>query len=140
VAKKPGDVRECAGAGPRRAGEGGTDKAGPRRRERKGDARGQQLGTSEPGPQDRERESERAKKTGADRLAPLGSEREREGTREGELPLTGGVRLSGGTGTRARGLAGLSGPTGCFLLFFFSGFSNSNSISFSIGFSNPNLN
>jgi hypothetical protein len=48
-----------------------------------------------------ERERERAgKKTGADRLAPLGSERGREGTREGELPLTGGVRLLGGASAR----------------------------------------
>ena len=47
-----------------------------------------------------ERESERAKETGADRSAPLGSEREREGAHEGELPLTGGVRLSGGAGAR----------------------------------------
>jgi hypothetical protein len=46
------------------------------------------------------------KETCADRSAPLGSEREREGAREGNLPLTGGVRLSGGAGTRARGLAG----------------------------------
>jgi hypothetical protein len=46
------------------------------------------------------------KKTGADRSAPLDSEREREGAREGELPLTGGVRLSGGAGARARGLVG----------------------------------
>jgi hypothetical protein len=47
-----------------------------------------------------ERERERAgKKTSADRSAPLGSEREREGAREEELPLTGGVRLSGGAGT-----------------------------------------
>jgi hypothetical protein len=38
------------------------------------------------------------KKTGADTLAPLGSEREREGAREGELPLAGGVRLLGGAG------------------------------------------
>jgi hypothetical protein len=39
---------------------------------------------------------------GADRSAPLGSEREREreGAREGELPLTGRVRLSGDTGAR----------------------------------------
>jgi hypothetical protein len=74
------------------SGEGGTDKAGPRRRERKGDARGQWLGTGEPGPRDRERESERAKETGADRSAPLGSEREREGAREGELPLTAQAR------------------------------------------------
>jgi hypothetical protein len=40
------------------------------------------------------------KKTSADRLAPLGSEREREGAREGELPLIGGVCLSGGAGAR----------------------------------------
>jgi hypothetical protein len=40
------------------------------------------------------------KKTGADRLAPLGSEREREDARERELPLIGGVRLSGGAGAR----------------------------------------
>jgi hypothetical protein len=40
------------------------------------------------------------KETGADRSATLGSEREREGTREGELPLTGGVRLSDGVGAR----------------------------------------
>jgi hypothetical protein len=44
-----------------------------------------------------EREGERAGEvTGADRLVPLGSEREREDAREGEFPLTGGVRLSGG--------------------------------------------
>jgi hypothetical protein len=40
------------------------------------------------------------KKTGTDRSAPLGNKREREGACEGELPLTGGVRLSGGAGTR----------------------------------------
>jgi hypothetical protein len=68
---------------------------------------------------ERERESERAKETGTDRSAPLGSERESEGAREGELPLTGGVRLSGGAGTRAHGLAGLSGPTGLISLFLF---------------------
>jgi hypothetical protein len=38
------------------SGEGGTDKADPRCRERKGDARGQRLGTGELGPRDRERE------------------------------------------------------------------------------------
>jgi hypothetical protein len=82
------------------SGEGRTNKAGPRHRERKGDARGHLLGTSEPGPRDRERESKWTKETGADRLAPLGSEQEREGVREGELPLIGGVRLSGGAGVR----------------------------------------
>jgi hypothetical protein len=49
---------------------------------------------------DTEREGERVKETGANRLAPLGSERAREGTHEGELPLTGGVRLSDGAGAR----------------------------------------
>jgi hypothetical protein len=83
-----------------KSGEGGIDKAGPRRKERKWDAWGQRLGTGEPGPQDRERESKRAKETGADRSAPLGSEREREGAHEGELPLTGGVCPSGGAGAR----------------------------------------
>jgi hypothetical protein len=33
-------------------------------------------------------------------LAPLGSERGREGAREGELPLTGGARLSNGASAR----------------------------------------
>ena len=83
----------------------------------------------------RETEIERErvrKKTGADRLAPLGSERGREGAREGELPLTGGVRLSDGAGAWP-GLADWAG-LGCFLLFFFSEFSNSFSISFSIEF------
>jgi hypothetical protein len=47
-----------------------------------------------------ERESELVKETGADRSAPLGREREKEGTREGELPLTNRVRLSGGAGAR----------------------------------------
>jgi hypothetical protein len=49
---------------------------------------------------ERERGSARAKETGADRLAPPGREREREGAREGKLLLTGGVRLLGGAGTR----------------------------------------
>jgi hypothetical protein len=119
-------------------GEGGTDKPGPRRRERKGDARGQRLGTGEPGPRDRERGSVRVKKTGADRLAPLGSEREREGARE-----RGTAADRRGPPFRRRGRAAwlsLVGQLGCFLLFFFSGYSNSFSISFSIGFSNPNSN
>jgi hypothetical protein len=56
-----------------------------------------------------EKEEGRAgEETGADRLAPLGSERERGRARGRGLPLTGGVRLSGGAGVRARGLAGPS--------------------------------
>jgi hypothetical protein len=74
------------------------------------------------------------KKTGADRLAPLGSEREREDAREKELPLIGGVRLSDGAGAWP-GWAELA-RLGCFFLFFFSGFSNF----FSIEFSDPNSN
>jgi hypothetical protein len=66
-----------------------------------------------------ERESEQAKETGADTLAPLGSEREREGACEGEQPLIGGVRLSGGAGVRVRGLAGLSRLTGLLSPFLF---------------------
>jgi hypothetical protein len=46
--------------------------------ERKGDAWGNGSTTGEPGPRGRDRESERAKETGADRLAPPGRERERE--------------------------------------------------------------
>jgi hypothetical protein len=50
---------------------------------------------------EREREGARAGEvTGDDRLGPLDREREREGARERELPLTGGVRLSGGAGAR----------------------------------------
>jgi hypothetical protein len=67
------------------------------------------------------------KETSADRSAPPGSEREREGAHEGELSLTGGVRLSGGAGAWARGLAG---PAGLLSPLLFSGFSNSFSISF----------
>jgi hypothetical protein len=65
-------------------------------------ARGNGSATGDPGPRDRERErgSVRVKEIGADRSVPLGSEREREGAREGELPLTGGVRLSDGVGAR----------------------------------------
>jgi hypothetical protein len=83
-------------------GEGRTDKVGPRHRERKGDARGGNGSAlaNRAHETERERESERAKETGADRLAPLGNEREREGARKGELPLTSGVRLSGGAGVR----------------------------------------
>jgi hypothetical protein len=57
---------------------------GAERKER--GARGNGSVTGGPGPRDRERGSARAKETGSNRLAPLGSEREREGAREGELP------------------------------------------------------
>jgi hypothetical protein len=75
-------------------GEGGSDREGPWRSERKWDARGQWLGGWRTGPM-RQRERERAKEAGADRLVPLGSEREREGAREEN-----GRRLSCGVGAR----------------------------------------
>jgi hypothetical protein len=68
-------------------------------REERG-ARGNGSVAGDPGPRDRERESVRVKETGVDRSTPLGSERDREGAREGELPLTGGVCLLGGAGAR----------------------------------------
>jgi hypothetical protein len=81
-------------------GGGRTDRAGPRRRERRKGHAGQRLGYWRSGSErqrERERERERVKKTGADRSAPLGSERERERAREGELPP---VRRCGRAGTR----------------------------------------
>jgi hypothetical protein len=103
VAEKSGDVHECARAGPRRAWRGRNWQVGSTaQREEKG-----ACGATTRRLADRARETERegahggvGKKTGIDRLAPLGSERGREGAREGELPLTGGVRLSGGAGAR----------------------------------------
>jgi hypothetical protein len=68
-----------------------------------------------------EREEKRAgEETSADRSAPLGSEREREGARERELPLIGGVRLSGGAGAWERGLAGPSSVVWAAFSFSFS--------------------
>jgi hypothetical protein len=85
-------------------GEGETEKAGPRRREREIEKRTRGATARElvnrARETERERGSARAKETGADRLAPPGREREREGAREGKLLLTGGVRLLGGAGTR----------------------------------------
>jgi hypothetical protein len=50
----------------------------------KRDARGNDSTNGDPGPRDRERGSARVKETGANRSAPLGSEREREGARARE--------------------------------------------------------
>jgi hypothetical protein len=65
-------------------------------------------------------EKRTSEETGADRSAPLGSERERKGARERGLPLTGGVRLSGGAGAWARGLAGPSWVGWAAFPFYFS--------------------
>jgi hypothetical protein len=106
-------------------GRGGTDKEGPRCREReeKGHA-GQQLGDWRSGPA-RQREREREGEENWHRQVGPSGQRARE---RGKLPLTCRVRLSGGAGARP-GWASCAG-LGCFLLFFFSGFSNSFSISF----------
>jgi hypothetical protein len=103
VAEKSGDMRECGLAGPRRGqgpGGGRTDRTGPRCRERKGDARGNDSATGEPSPRGRERGGGAGEETGTDRSVPVGRERERESARERGLPLTSGVRLSGGVGAR----------------------------------------
>jgi hypothetical protein len=111
-------------------GEGEADRAGPRRRERKEGRSGQRLDDWRSGPvRQRERGSARAKETGADGSAPLGSERERERERAGGGTAADkrGPPVRGGR--RARDWAWWAG-LGCFLFFFFSEFSNSFSISF----------
>jgi hypothetical protein len=82
--------------------------------------RGNGSTTGESGPRDRERGGARGEENWPDRLAPLGSERGRESAHEGELSLTGGVRLLDGAGARP-GWADWAG-LGCFLLFIFLNF------------------
>jgi hypothetical protein len=66
-------------------GGGGTDRAGPQRRERRKGRAGQRLGEWRSGPvRQREKGSTRVKETGDDRSAPVGRERERERARAGE--------------------------------------------------------
>jgi hypothetical protein len=73
MAEEPGDVHDCACAGPRRCAERAEltrlahDAEGEER-----DARGNGSTTGDPGPRDRERGSVRAKETRADRLVPPG--------------------------------------------------------------------
>jgi hypothetical protein len=102
--------------------EGGTDKTGPRRRERKEDARGNGSALANRAHEtdthrERERESERAKETGADGSAPLGSERAKGGHARGRTAAD--WRGSACQAARARGLAGLSGSTGLLCVFLF---------------------
>jgi hypothetical protein len=69
--------------------EGGTDKTGPWRSERKENARGNSSAASEPGPRNRERANGRS-----NWRRPAGPNGQRESKGEwarGELPLTGGV-------------------------------------------------
>jgi hypothetical protein len=66
VASWPRNLATCASAhapvhGERGGGE--TDRAGPRRREREGDARGNDSATSEPGPRGRERGGARGRES-----------------------------------------------------------------------------
>jgi hypothetical protein len=119
--------------------EGGTDKTGPRRRERKRGRAWQWLGNWQTGPV-RQRQRERTREGNWRRQVGPTGQRAREGGRaRGRI-----VADWRGPPVRRRGRAawlGLVGRLGCFPLFFFSGFSNSFSISFSIGFfSNPNSN
>jgi hypothetical protein len=99
-------------------GEGGTDREGPWRRERRRGCMGQRFGDWRSRPA-RQRESERAcgqGETGADILAPLGSERGREHVRE-----RGTTADRRGPPVRRRGRAawlGLVGRLGCFFFFF----------------------
>jgi hypothetical protein len=80
-------------------GEGGTDKEGPRRREREEGHAGNGPAPGESGPRGKERRGTRAgEATGANRSTPLDRDRERERARERKLLLTGGARLSGGAG------------------------------------------
>jgi hypothetical protein len=58
-----------------RRGEGGSDREGPWRRERGKGRSGQRLSNWRTGPV-RQREKRAGEETGADRSAPLGSERE----------------------------------------------------------------
>jgi hypothetical protein len=112
-------------------GEGEYDREGPRCREREG-ARGATTRRLAEWVRETEKEEGRAgEATGADKSAPLGSEREGGKGARDRLSLTGGARLSGAAGARARGLAGPSyaglGQKG---FSFFPEFPNSFSISF----------
>jgi hypothetical protein len=93
-------------------GEGGSDKAGPRRRERGKGTRGNGSAIGNVDPQGRERERERTSEGNWRRQAcPTGQRaRERESERReraSRLAPPGGVRLSGAAGARGAGPGGL---------------------------------
>jgi hypothetical protein len=85
VAEKSGDVRTSRSMTSVEGAEL-TGRVHDTERGERG-VRGNGSATGGPGLRDRE-------------TGPLGSERGREGVREGELPLTSGVRLSDGAGAR----------------------------------------
>jgi hypothetical protein len=92
VAEKPGDVRECACAGPRQCAEKAelTGLAHGVEGEKR-DARGNGSTTGDPGPRDRERERERAG----------------EGNRRRQVGLACQVERARGRGRTRAGLNGL---------------------------------
>jgi hypothetical protein len=89
-------------------GEGGSDREGPWRRERKGDTRGNDSVVANRA-REIERESQRTKETGADRLVPLGSERARESGRSGSRRQVGLACQADRARGRGRTRAGLNG-------------------------------
>jgi hypothetical protein len=82
-------------------------------RERKRGTRGNSSATGDLGPRDKERGSARVKKTGADRLALAGREREREGNCRSH-------GRSACQAARARGLAGRAALVWAAFFFSFS--------------------
>jgi hypothetical protein len=87
-------------------------------------------------PRDSERKCARTEEYGAEKSAPLGSEREREKRERGRgTVLTGGDHLSERAGARESRPAWASWAELTF--FLFPGISNCFSIYFSLGFSNP---
>jgi hypothetical protein len=119
-------------------GEVRTDREGPRRREREEGRAGQRLSVWRIGPaRQRERRGARGRSNCRRQVDPNGQRaRGRERAREKAAADRRGppVRQRERAGARP-GWAKL-GRLGCFPFFFFSGFSNS----FSIGFSIPNSN
>jgi hypothetical protein len=91
-------VRACWSMAGR--GEGGADRAVPRRSERERRAEGTAQCANEAGLRGRDGKGERARATGADNPAPLGTERERE--------RAGKETIADSAGARARGPAGPS--------------------------------
>jgi hypothetical protein len=102
VAEKPGDVCECACAGPRRRAERAEliGLAHGAEREKR-DAWGNGSTTSDPGPRDRERESASGRSNWRRQAGSTG-QRESEGEWALGVAPTGGTRLSGREGARAQ--------------------------------------
>jgi hypothetical protein len=118
VPEKLGDVRECALTGLWR-GRGGDLTGQAHSEEKEKGTHGATTWQLANRAREAEREEGRVgEETGADRSAPLGSERERESSQERGLSLTGGVRLSGGAGAAWLGQVGLAGLHFLFLFLW----------------------